>query len=172
MKAALPPTVRRWCGWWLRQRPLVWLIEELNQPVIAAILFCGLTLFWLLPAVHTLAMLDSRLSLIMKISMLLNGLMFWNLALNAHALRPALISPNACILLMLAIIPPQIATGALLFFSAHDLYPIYAVCGRASSGLSPIADQQMGGLVLWVHGAMMSALGVLVVARREWLRRA
>ena len=69
--------------------------------------------------------------------------------------------------MMLAVIPPQIVLGALIFFSAREIYPIYTICGRAIGGLSAIADQQIGGIILWIHGAMMSAVGILIVVRRE-----
>jgi putative membrane protein len=69
--------------------------------------------------------------------------------------------------MMLAIIPPQIVIGALIFFTSHELYPIYTICGRAIGGIDALADQQIGGIILWIHGAMMSAIGILVVILRE-----
>jgi putative membrane protein len=73
--------------------------------------------------------------------------------------------------MMLAVVPPQIVMGALLFFVAHPLYEVYALCGLIFPGLSQLEDQQLGGLLLWVHGAMMSVAGILLVARCEWMRR-
>jgi putative membrane protein len=58
----------------------------------------------------------------------------------------------------------------LIFAVPHELYPIYSICGRAFE-LSPLADQQMGGLILWIPAAMMSVIGMLVVLQREWLRK-
>lgn len=71
--------------------------------------------------------------------------------------------------MMLALVPPQIVTGALLFLSPRDFYPVYSLCGRAFANLSPLADQQLGGLILWISGPMMSVIGILIVARKEWL---
>ena len=68
---------------------------------------------------------------------------------------------------MFAVIPPQIVLGALIFFATRELYPIYTICGRAIDGVSALADQQIGGIILWIHGAMMSAIGILIVARKE-----
>jgi putative membrane protein len=47
------------------------------------------------------------------------------------------------------------------------VYTVYTVCGRAVGGLSAIGDQQIGGIILWIHGAMMSMAGILIVVRKE-----
>lgn len=39
---------------------------------------------------------------------------------------------------------------------------MYAICGRAWA-LSPLVDQEFGGLLTWIPAAMMSGFGVLVV---------
>jgi putative membrane protein len=49
------------------------------------------------------------------------------------------------------------------------LYPIYSICGRAFTWISPMRDQQIGGLLLWIPGSMMSVVGALI-ALRHWLR--
>lgn len=119
--------------------------------------------FWLLPSMHFIAMLDWRIYRLMNWSMALNGLMFWGLVLDSHAIR----SPGSRIAMMLAVVPPQILIGALIFFTPHELYPIYTLCGRAFTGMSSITDQQIGGLILWMHGAMMSVIGILIVIHKE-----
>ena len=69
--------------------------------------------------------------------------------------------------MMLAVMPPQIILGAMIFFASTELYPVYTVCGRVIGGLSAIEDQQIGGIILWIHGAMMSMAGILIVMRKE-----
>ena len=59
--------------------------------------------------------------------------------------------------------------GAFIFFTPRELYPIYSICGRAFTWLSPMRDQQIGGLLLWIPGSMMSVIGALV-ALRHWMR--
>lgn len=131
------------------------------HPWLSAALFNGLVLFWLLPAVHFPAMLDWRLYRAMNWGMAINGLMFWILVLRGAA--PGWrVGDGQRIVLMLAVVPLQIAAGALIFLATKDLYPNYALCGRAF-GMSALQDQQIGGLILWVPGAMMSVIGVLVV---------
>jgi len=64
---------------------------------------------------------------------------------------------------------PQILVGAYITFARGDLYPIYALCGRAFGGVSQATDQYLGGLILWIPSSMMSVLGALV-AFRNWLQ--
>jgi putative membrane protein len=71
--------------------------------------------------------------------------------------------------MMLAIIPPQIVMGALLVFNDHEIYAIYSLCGLVFSGLNGILDQQIGGIILWVNGAMMSMIGILIVIYTDWM---
>lgn len=151
-------------------QPIPWLAGALNNPIVAVTLFGGLILFWLLPSVHFIAMLDWHLYRVMNWSMAINGLMFWNLVLNSYSIRPAHLSPGCRIAIMLAVIPPQIAIGVLLFFTPRELYPIYRLCGLAFPEVSTLADQQIGGLILWIPGSMMSVIGVLIVIRNEWMR--
>jgi putative membrane protein len=134
------------------------------HPWLTAVLFNGLLLFWLLPSVHFPAMLDWRLYRIMNWSIAVNGLLFWVTVLRAAA-PGATPSAGQRIAMLLAVVPLQIAVGALIFLAARDLYPVYSLCGRVF-GLDAIADQQLGGLLLWVPGVMVHMAGVLLVAGR------
>jgi len=145
------------------RKPVQCSVKILTHPVVAVIVFVGLLAFWLLPSVHFIAMLDWRIYRLMNWSMALNGLMFWGLALNPDSIR----SPGSRIAMMLAVVPPQILIGALLFFTPHELYPIYTLCGRTFTGMSPVTDQQIGGLILWMNAAMMSVIGILIVIYKE-----
>jgi len=53
--------------------------------------------------------------------------------------------------------------GTLITSVHRDLYPFYALCGRLFPSISPIADQQIGAIIIWVPPAMMSAAATLIV---------
>jgi putative membrane protein len=144
-------------------------LDLLLHPVVAVVLFVGLIYFWLLSPIHFVAMIDWRLYRVMNWSMVVDGLMFWWLVLDSRPAPPARLSPGRRILLVVAAIPPQILLGAFIFFSTHELYPVYSICGRAFTWLSPMRDQQIGGLLLWIPGSMMSVVGALI-ALRHWIR--
>jgi putative membrane protein len=144
-------------------------LRVLFNPIVAVTLFVGLIYFWLLSPIHFKAMLDWRLYRVMNWSMVIDGLLFWWLVLNSRPAPPARLAPGRRILIVIAAIPPQIMLGAYIFFTPHELYPIYSICGRAFTWISPMRDQQIGGLLLWIPGSMMSVIGALI-ATRHWLR--
>jgi putative membrane protein len=57
--------------------------------------------------------------------------------------------------------------GALLTFSARPLYAVHALTTPAW-GLSPLADQQLGGIIMWIPagaifvGAIVGAVAVML----------
>ena len=159
VRAGMPPRARRIAD----DRRLVALVRILQQPVLAAILFFGLFYFWLIPAIHFRAMLDARLYAVMNWSMVLDGILFWALVLDPRPKPPARISFGARAALSFAVMFPQICLGALITFSARDLYPFYALCGRLYPSITAIEDQHIGGIVIWIPPAMMSVMGVLLV---------
>jgi len=153
----------------LAARPVRIALDVIMQPVVAVVLFVGLIYFWLLSPIHFIAMLDWRIYRVMNWSMVIDGLLFWWLVLDPRPAPPARLAPGKRILVVIAAIPPQIVLGAFIFFSSHELYPIYSICGRAFTWLSPMRDQQIGGLLIWIPASMMSVVGALV-ALRHWMR--
>jgi putative membrane protein len=66
------------------------------------------------------------------------------------------------------------ALGAILTVSATVWYPAYATSTRAW-GLTPLEDQQLGGLIMWIPGGiayLVAALALLGSSLRESERRA
>ncbi|MCP3727809.1 cytochrome c oxidase assembly protein [Paraburkholderia sp. CNPSo 3272] len=153
----------------LAARPVRVALDIVMHPVVAVGLFVGLIYFWLFSPIHFIAMLDWRLYRLMNWSMVIDGLLFWWLVLDSRPAPPARLSPGKRVLVVIAAIPPQIVLGAFIFFTPRELYPVYSICGRAFTWLSPMRDQQIGGLLLWIPGSMMSVVGALV-ALRHWMR--
>jgi putative membrane protein len=153
----------------LAARPVRIALDIVMHPVVAVTLFVGLIYFWLLSPIHFIAMLDWRLYRVMNWSMVIDGLLFWWLVLDPRPAPPARLAPGKRVLVVIAAIPPQIILGAFIFFTPRELYPVYSICGRAFTWLSPMRDQQIGGLLLWIPGSMMSVIGALI-ALRHWMR--
>jgi putative membrane protein len=140
------------------------LVAPFQQPVVASILFAGLVAFWLLPAIHFVAMVNHLLFWIMNWSMILDGLLFWCLVLDPRPAPPARARYGVRVAMAWAVIFPQILIGALIVFAGHDIYPYYNYCGRLFPSIGPLTDQLVGGIVVWIPPAMMSAVaGILVL---------
>jgi putative membrane protein len=168
--AGAPLKGKRWFRAILQSGSMQHLLAIARQPVIAVILFDGIIFFWLLPSIHFLAMLDWRLYRLMNWSVIITGLMFWPLVLPPFPQQTVCRSAGCRIAMLLAVMPPQIVVGALIFFAHRELYPVYTLCGRAFAGLDPLADQQIGGLIIWIPTSMMCVIGIVMVISHE-LRR-
>lgn len=143
--------------------PIGRLWRLLQHPLIAPVIFVGLIYFWLTPSIHFAAMLDQRRYLLMNWSMLIDGILFWWLMLaprEAQGAAAMRYGPRCIVLTAVAL--PQIVLGAYIALTSKSLFSIYAVCGRAWA-ISPMLDQQLGGLLTWIPAAMMSAVGGIVV---------
>ena len=136
-----------------------------QNPVIATILFVGLIYLWLTPSIHFDAMLSANRYKAMNWSMVIDGILFWWLILDPRPRRePGVLGHPARVVILWIVMLLQIVLGAYIALSKVELYDVYAVCGRAWP-VSPIVDQQLGGLITWIPAAMMSVLGGLVVLR-------
>jgi len=146
--------------------PLRLAYRFIQNPLIAGLVFVGLIYFWLQPAVHFDAMLSYRQYWIMNLSMAADGLLFWWFMLDPR--RPGATRVTYSIGLRMfvlwAVMPPQIVIGAFIALAKEQVYDVYAVCGRAFP-ISPIVDQQLGGLITWIPAAMMSVVATLILLR-------
>ncbi|MFC2970174.1 cytochrome c oxidase assembly protein [Acidimangrovimonas pyrenivorans] len=152
-----------WLGRVTRSRPVGAVMAVIQQPAVATILFVGLFYFWLIPPVHFVAMLDQRLYQVMNWSMVVDGILFWAMVLDTRPRPPASARFGVRAALSVAVMFPQIVLGALITFATTDIFPYYAYCGRYFPGIDAVTDQQIGGIIIWIPPAMMSAIGLLVV---------
>ena len=147
----------------VRHRWVMRALAPLQQPFVAAFLFVGLVALWLIPSVHFPAMIGDRLFWIMNWSMVLDGLLFWCQVLDPRPKPPARVGYGARAAMAVGVIFPQILIGALIVFARDDIYPYYNYCGRFFPAISPLYDQLVGGMVIWIPPAMMSVIALLVV---------
>jgi putative membrane protein len=144
-------------------RPVRRLMDVIQQPLLAAVVFVGSFYFWLIPAVHFRAMIDPRLYALMNWTMVGDGLLFWSLVLDRRPQPPARASYGVRVALAAGVMFPQIGLGAFITFAMHDLYPYYELCGRIFPSISAITDQHIGGIVIWIPPSMMSVVAVVLV---------
>jgi putative membrane protein len=148
-----------------RSRPVRLPYRLVQNPLVSPLLFVGLVFFWLTPTIHFDAMLSASRYQLMNWSMLIDGLLFWWLVLDPRPPHEqGSMGYPARIVMLWAIMLPQIAIGAHIALSKTVLYDVYSVCGRAWP-VSPLVDQTTGGIVTWIPAAMMSVLAILLVLR-------
>lgn len=116
--------------------------------------------FWHVPEAYDLALQDIGIYWIMQLSLLCSAVLFWTAVLSHR--------PSAqTILWSLAGLIQMGMLGSILTFAPLPLYEAHAVTPW-SWGLSPLTDQQLGGLIMWVP-AMIPYLALIALqARRSW----
>lgn len=129
---------------------------------VALIIFVASIWIWHIPTLYDAALGSEGLHFLEHSSFLGGALLFWWLIIGVDAtrLRPGYIGRIA--ILILALI--QNLGLALIIASAGD--PIYDTYEELAAlrewGPTAILDQRIGGGIMWVPGAMMLALAVLV----------
>ena len=127
----------------------------------ASIVFIATIYLWQVPAAHNMAVRSDLIHSGMHITMLISGFMFWWLVIDPKPHRSRLHFGLRILYLGLIVIPNTIL-GASITFNSNLLYNAYQEFPQPL-GLSPLIDQQLGGLILWVFGDMMSILAAGIV---------
>lgn len=112
---------------------------------------------WHVPQLYAAALSDDLVYWLMQASLLGSATGFW-LALRST-------SSLAAVAALLAYMVQMGLLGALLTFSQNAFYAPHALT-TAAWGLSPLEDQQLAGLVMWVPGALAYLLAALVRLHR------
>jgi mono/diheme cytochrome c family protein len=98
-------------------------------------------------------------------SFLFTALLFWWTVLMA---RGGQVNRGAAVFYLFGTALSTGALGALLAFAPTLWYPTYAAT-TGPWGLSPLDDQQLGGLIMWIPGSLPYLIAALYIFAR-WLR--
>lgn len=125
----------------------------------AAVLVHGAAMWlWHLPSALDAALHSEPLHWAMHASFLLAGLWFWSALWRC--IRDPRAGAGPGVVAIVVVMMQMGFLGALLTFSPRVLYPVYA--GRAPQlGLSPLADQQLAGVLMWVPSCLPYLLGAV-----------
>ena len=117
---------------------------------------------WHAPAAYDLALGHAGVYWAMQLSLLTSATWFWR-----EVFAPGR-SPVEALTLVVAGFAQMGMLGAILTFAPEPLYAAHAVAPFAW-GLTPLADQQLGGLVMWVPAGLPYAAAGALVGRRAWM---
>lgn len=144
--------------------PLVALARPSPGPGPAAVpllVFTATLWAWHLPPAYDLALSWVPAYWAMQLSLLGTAAAFWRAVLHPQANGGRALLPILGAWMQMALL------GALLTFAPEPLYAIHAVAPLAW-GLAPLADQQLGGLLMWVPAGLPFLAFGAVAARRDW----
>jgi putative membrane protein len=140
----------------------------LVRPVPAAAIFSGPIILCHMPLFYEAAMRHHGLHIAQHLVFMATAVVMWWPVLSPVPELPRASYPGQMLYLFLLGIPMTIV-GALITLADAPLYPFYVAAPRVW-GLSPLDDQQIGGLIMWVPGGLVFWLAMTVVWFR-WARR-
>jgi putative membrane protein len=143
------------------------LARLLTRPWVAATLFSATIAVWHLRPFYDLMMRNHEVHIATHLLFMVTATLMWWPVVSPVPELPRLPPLIAMLYLFLVGIPMQVV-GALITFADEVLYPWYLAAPRVA-GLSPLDDQQLGGLLMWVPGNlwMFAAIGVVFF---KWAR--
>jgi cytochrome c oxidase assembly factor CtaG len=138
-----------------------------GHPALAAGLYAAAIWLSHLPAIYQAALLEPAIHLLLLACQLAAGLLFWQVLLRPAAApgtqRNARL--GGALLMAFATFMHTSLLGALLTFASAPWYPLYELRPQAW-GLTPLADQQLAGVIRWVPmSALYLAAGLTLLAR-------
>jgi putative membrane protein len=141
------------------------LARWLTRPTIAYVLFNVAFAAWHLPPLYNLAMAEHPIHIVEHLMFLVVAVIMWWPLLSPLPELPRLPYPGQMLYCFLMSVPMSIV-AVYVALADHILYPAYAAAPRVTS-LSPMADQQLGGLIMWIPGAFF-LIGVMTVVFFKW----
>lgn len=161
---ALPTRMRPQVGAWTRHRAVSTPWRVITRPLGAFTIHAAALWIWHLPLLFQGALANEAVHALQHTSFLFSALLFWWAMFRPGNAR---MHDGVAVLYLFATMLHTGALGALLALSNAPWYTTDAV-RTAVWGLSPLEDQQLGGLIMWIPaGTVYVIAGVWLMAR--WL---
>jgi putative membrane protein len=125
----------------------------LTRPVTAWLLFVVIIWGWHLPVFYDLALEREPIHDMEHACIFYVSLLFWYPVMRPYPARPAWSRWVLIPYLILADVQFTVFS-AILTFSDHVIYPYYVQVPRPWP-ISPLADQQIAGLIMWIPGSVI-----------------
>jgi putative membrane protein len=162
---ALPHDARKSVGHLTKRRGVRSFWNGLTTPVSAWLLHGAALWLWHAPPFFNAALADGALHHWQHATFFVSALLFWH-ALLRHGAQGA---RGAAIFYLFTTTVHTGVLGALITFARTPLYAPFDYGLLQPGSLTPLEDQQLGGLIMWVPGALVYVGAALTLLAR-WLR--
>jgi putative membrane protein len=170
---AMPPLLIAGIPGWmlrplLRNRAIMAIAKRVTRPIICFTIFNVVIAAWHIPALYNSAMANHNIHIIEHLMFMSAAVLMWWPLMSPLPELPRLAYPGQMLYCFLMSVPMSIV-AVYITMSDHVLYPAYASAPRVLP-LSPIDDQLLGGLIMWVPGGLIFAL-IMTVVFFKWAAR-
>jgi cytochrome c oxidase assembly factor CtaG len=153
---AFPAGARQALGRSVHILGLAGLVRRATEPVTATLVQAAVLWAWHAPLLFERALESDGWHIAQHLSFLLSALLFWTGVLSRRPRQPGL-----AVLCLFATSVVSGALGAMMAFSRSPWYAPYAELGLAPLGLTPMEDQELAGLLMWIPGGAVHAAAAL-----------
>ncbi len=150
--------------WLTRSRVIDTVARFLTKPVVTFGVASGVLALWHFPFAYDAAMVDHDVHIGMHISLTAAATLGWWPILSPTGKYPRLPFAGQLIYLF-ALGLPMALVGALITLAERPLYLWYVQAPRVLP-LTPLEDQRIGGLIMWVPGMLVVWAAMTIV----WFR--
>jgi putative membrane protein len=145
----------------LAHRPAAAVVQTLTRPLPAFALYGAALVGWHLPGPTNAALENHGWHVIEHLVLLSASMLGWWPILSPSRLAPSL--PYAAQLLYLFVFGmPMTVVAAMITAAERVLYPFYAAAPRIVD-LTPLADQRLGGVIMWVPSGLIPLAAFTIV---------
>jgi putative membrane protein len=145
----------------LRRRILAMAARAVTRPLMALSLYAVALVAWHLPGPYNAALEHHGWHVAEHLTLLATSVIAWWPILSPSRRLPAL--PYAAQLLYLFVFGiPMTVVATFVTGAERPLYPWYAAAPRLF-GLTPLADQQLAGIIMWVPAGIIPLVAFTVV---------
>ena len=163
---ALPPSWRPVLGGLGQASAVSWLWRWHSDPLVATILHGAAIWLWHVPALFEAAVVSEAVHWLQHLTFLVTGLFFWWALIWGRARERGY---GAAAIYLFATATHTGFLGVLLSFAREPWYPTQTAFA-AEWGLTPLEDQQLAGLVMWVPAGLIY-VGAALALVGLWIAR-
>lgn len=159
-------------GWMLRpllrRAPVFAAARKFTSIAWCFVIFNVVLAFWHLPPLYNLALANHGVHILQHLMFIAASVLMWWPLMSPLPELPRAAYPAQMLYCFLMVIPMSIIS---IYIAMADtlLYPAYAAAPRIL-GITPMQDQQYGGLIMWIPGGVFF-YAVMTVVFFKWSNR-
>jgi cytochrome c oxidase assembly factor CtaG len=152
-------------GYWIRTLydlpVLKRLLPIVTHPLVTLIVFNAVMWIWHVPSLYEGALRDANVHIMEHLMFLAAGVLMWLPVIHDVPPGHVLSYPARMAYLFASMVSSSIL-GAIFTFAPDIAFPFYGNAPLAF-GLTPMTDQQLAGLIMWVPGSGVFFIAILAV---------
>lgn len=153
----------------LRYRPVLVTGRVLTNPVVAFLIYNVIFAGWHFPQFYNWALEEHNVHIVQHLMFMAAAVIMWWPVVNPSPELRQVNTPMRLLYLFALGIPLSVVS-AIITLADRVLYPFYDAAPRVFPSLSAMDDQQLGGAIMWVPGALIF-WGAITILFLRWARR-